>query len=443
MSKSDKFNGLLNVKDHYEDYPYPYRDPNDENKRLLEIIGESLIEINHWCFKGKKDFKSNFRVLIAGGGTGDAVIFFAHQLRNTNAEVVYLDFSQASMEVAKKRAEVKGLKNITWIHDSILNIPQLNLGKFDFVNCSGVLHHLASPPDGLHVLRNLLKDDGVMNIMIYGKYGRTHIYQVQEIMRLVNENVGNRQEEVENCKKILASMPHTSWFKRGEELISDHVTFGDIGVYDLFLHKQDRAYSVPEMYDFINAEGLNFVSFSEPLARMIMNVRNFIQDPVLSAKVRAMDIKKQLQIAELMYGAAIKHTFYCSSNVDTVASCDDLDNIVKFIYVNAEFAKKVREVLVANGLGVGNIASVNVDLPTIFLGQKIILNFVIQETSLQILDKIDGQKTLREIMKEIISDGKISITEKEFAKQAKATLGQFFESGIFLLQHKNVVLPIK
>ena len=55
--------------------------------------------MNHYCFSGKRDFSRKFRVLVAGGGTDDAAFFFAEQLRGTNAEVVYLDISQASMKV--------------------------------------------------------------------------------------------------------------------------------------------------------------------------------------------------------------------------------------------------------------------------------------------------------------------------------------------------------
>ena len=135
--KTAKSKDLTEVQEHYQDYPYPFRDPEEEKKRLLSIMGEYLGELNHYLYKGKENFKKGFRVLIAGGGTGDSAVYMAEQLKNTNAEVVYLDFSNPSMEIAKQRAENRGLKNITWVLDSILNIPKLKLGKFDFINCSG------------------------------------------------------------------------------------------------------------------------------------------------------------------------------------------------------------------------------------------------------------------------------------------------------------------
>lgn len=128
----------------------------------------------------------------------------AEQLKNKNAEVVYLDFSKPSMEIAQKRAEKRGLTNIKWVYDSILNIPKLNLGKFDYINCTGVLHHLKSPPDGLKILKDSLTDHGAMGVMVYAKYGRTGLYQVQDIMKMVNQGVSNRVEEVMNAKAVMA-----------------------------------------------------------------------------------------------------------------------------------------------------------------------------------------------------------------------------------------------
>ena len=85
---------------------------------------------------------------MAAGGTGGTTLFLAEQLNHTNAEVVYLDFSMESMKIARQRAEVRHLTNIAWHNDWIENIPQMGLGKFDLIECSGALHHLADPLAG-------------------------------------------------------------------------------------------------------------------------------------------------------------------------------------------------------------------------------------------------------------------------------------------------------
>ncbi|THB65298.1 MAG: class I SAM-dependent methyltransferase, partial [Gammaproteobacteria bacterium] len=68
------------VNQQYEQYPYPYREAEHEKERLLSPGMSDLPLVNSLGFKGKADI-SKFRVLIAGGGTGDAVIFLAEQLK--------------------------------------------------------------------------------------------------------------------------------------------------------------------------------------------------------------------------------------------------------------------------------------------------------------------------------------------------------------------------
>ena len=104
---------LQEVRNQYENYPYPYRNPEDEKVRLIYTQDAFLEKINHYCFQGKQSF-NNFRALVAGGGTGSAAIFLAEQLRHKkNAEIVYIDISKQSMDVARERAAIRGLDNIT------------------------------------------------------------------------------------------------------------------------------------------------------------------------------------------------------------------------------------------------------------------------------------------------------------------------------------------
>ena len=144
---------------------------------------DSLANIVHQCFGGSKQINENFRVLVAGGGTGHALIYLAEQLQYFGARVTYIDLSNASMRVAKRRAQNRQLTNIDWYQGSLLDLPQMNLGQFDYINCTGVLHHLADPDAGLRSLRAVLKPDGAMGLMVYGLYGRKSYYHVQELMR--------------------------------------------------------------------------------------------------------------------------------------------------------------------------------------------------------------------------------------------------------------------
>lgn len=418
--------------------PISFRDPEEEKNRLLQICGEYLGELNHWLFKGKKNFKSNFRMLVAGGGTGDSSTYLGEQLKNSKAEIVYLDFSKASMEIAKKRAEVRGIKNIEWVYDSILNVPNLDLSKFDYINCSGVLHHLKSPPEGLAALKSVLKPDGGMGLMVYAKYGRTGVYHIQEIMKMVNKGVTQRVEEVMNGKLILSSLPTTNWYMRAQELLGDHVHFGDIGLYDMFLHKQDRAYSIPELHGFITDAGLNFVEFSDISERIALRPENYIKDFSLLQKIKKMDTTAQQALCELIVGNIIKHSFYVSNTTDTVASFDDLDNVPYFFGING-VPKLIHDHLTSNVVGIGTSLPMTLNSP---LTGNISVSLPIMDTTKIIFKSMmeDEAKSIGDIIAFIKKETQTISPDNVLKEAIKSTLEPFMKAGVLLLRDKSVSL---
>jgi SAM-dependent methyltransferase len=422
---------LVSVHGQYEEYPYPYRDYELEKTQLFVMEGEYLGELNHYLYNGKQSFKNKFRVLVAGGGTGDSSTFLGEQLKNTDAEVVYLDFSKTSTEIAKKRAEVRGLKNIKFINDSILNIPKLNLGKFDYINCIGVLHHLESPSTGLQILADSLNNDGGMSIMIYGKYGRTGIYHMQEIMRMVNEGITNRAEEISNAKIVLNSLPASCWFKRGEDLAIDH-RHNDSGIYDLFLHKQDRAYSIPEMYEFIHNTGLNFVEFSTITTKLNLRIENYIQDPILLTNIKQLSIAKQQAICELIIGTLKKHSFYASKKANTTAKLYDLNNVPYFYRISG-LPQRAYDYINNN-----QFTTIDLKFSTIFTSDINIKIQISRYTKYLFKHMISESKSLLEIFDGIRKDLGEDIKDEILIIDAQNTLTPFIGSGAILLRDKSI-----
>src|SRR5262245_66483010 len=147
------------VRAQYEAYPYPPRDPRDEARRLIEGSPSHLLEINHYVFAGRRDFRQPFRALIAGGGTGDGTIMLAQHLadRGCPADLVYLDLSTAARGIAEARAQQRGLESIRFITASLLDLPRLELGRFDYVDCCGGLHHLPHPAAARALLAEALR----------------------------------------------------------------------------------------------------------------------------------------------------------------------------------------------------------------------------------------------------------------------------------------------
>lgn len=300
------------VRQQYELLPYPARDPREEAQRLIEGSPSHLLELNHYLYAGARDFAQPFRALVAGGGTGDGLIMLAQHLTDAGcpAEVVYLDLSKASRAIAEQRAKVRGLGNITFVTGSLLDLPDLGLGSFDYIDCCGVLHHLADPPAGLAALGAALAPDGGMGIMVYGTLGRTGVYPMQAMLQTLASYAPapalTATTQLATARDLMKQLPATNWLRRNPA-IGDHLAGGDAGLADLLLHPQDRAYSVPELADVVRGAGFEIAAFIEPWR---YDPASYLTDPSLLHRLERLDPIARASFAEQLAGNLKRHIVY-------------------------------------------------------------------------------------------------------------------------------------
>jgi SAM-dependent methyltransferase len=300
------------MRRHYETLPYPARDPKDEAKRLIAGSPSHILEVDHYLFAGRRDWSRPFRVLVAGGGTGDAAIMLAQHLadRRTPAEIHYLDMSAAARQVAEARAQARGLTSLQFHTGSLLDLPGMGLvlgqGKFDYIDCTGVLHHLDDPAAGLAALAAVLAPDGGMGLMVYGALGRTGVYPIQEMLRVLAPDDQVPEQRIKTARRLLAALPKTNWFARNP-FVGDHIQGGDAGLYDLLLHSRDRAYRVAEFDALVRGAGLGIVRFIEP-ARY--DPATYLNDPALLRSLAGLTPIESAVFAEALVGNITKHVAY-------------------------------------------------------------------------------------------------------------------------------------
>jgi len=319
---------LPEVRAQYEDLPYPPRDPEDERFRLIHRTADNLLFLNHHGFGGARDFRGGFRVLVAGGGTGDSTIYLAEQLRGFDAEVVHLDFSAASLAVAQARARVRGLEGIRWVHASLMQLPELSLGSFDYINCTGVLHHLESTEAGLAALAAALREGGVVLLMLYGRYGRRSVYDMQELLRAYLPPAADRAEKIRLTRRLLAALPPTNAFLRDLDRWREEISaegLGDAGLYDLLLHSRDRCFDVPGLQALAASAGLEVVSFVDRMGDY--RPATHLPGPEFTGRLAALPDAEAAALAELLVSDLASHEFYLGRpGLHRAASLDDPDN---------------------------------------------------------------------------------------------------------------------
>ncbi len=394
----------------YENYPYPPRNPADESARLIEGSPSHILEIEHHVFAGRRDRSRPFRALVAGGGTGDATVMIAQQHASAGiaAEVVHLDISEASIAVAEARVKARGLSGVRFVRGAIESAGTLGLGPFDYIDCCGVLHHLEDPAAGLTALQGQLSPEGGMGLMVYAPLGRTGVYHVQSMLRLVAGNAPD-PERIETARHLLDQLPETSWFRRNPH-VGDHAQLGDPGIYDLLLHRRDRSYSVPELMQLLQQGGMRPVNFVDPV-RYEPSV--YFTDPLLVEKTRALNWVQRSAFAELLVGSMKTHILYAvraDNRKNTLAAPDSPDAI-----------PVMRD---GDGPALGAQMKPGMSLTLRMDGTK--LSLPLPDLAAEILARVDGARSLSRIHAAIASGPKPGLTWEAFKPEFDRLYGALY-----------------
>ncbi len=306
----------LHLASQYEAFPYPARDPQDEAKRLVVGSPSHLREIDHWIFGARRPAAQPLRALVAGGGTGDGAIMLAQQMHwaGRPGEVVWLDRSGAARRVAEARAAARRLDNMRFVEGSLLDLPGVTSGAFDYIDCCGVLHHLPDPLAGLRALVSALAPGGGIGLMLYAPHGRTGVYMLQEALRLLAPPDLPPPERVGLARRLWKQAPETAWLKRNPWL-TDHLSGGDAGLYDLLLNPRDQAFTIPALAALVRAAGLRIACLVEPVR---YDPDSYLTDPRLRARAAGLDPVRRAALAEAVTGNMGIHIAYCVAAEATV-----------------------------------------------------------------------------------------------------------------------------
>lgn len=279
---------MSKVKDQYEAFPYPERDPRDEAKRLITGSPSHPLEIDHFLFQGRRDWSKGTRILVAGGGTGDALIQLAQVLTSAGRpyEITYIDLSTASRKIAEARAKARGLAGITFVTGSLLDADQY--GPFDYIDCCGVLHHLPDPQAGFDALAGALAADGGLGCMVYAPYGRSGVYPLQEAFGSLFKDL-SPEAQLTKAQKVFARLPAGHPFKRNPHLL-DHEA-SEAGFFDLLLHAQDRPYTIDQLDYCLTQAGLERTGVPQPA---LYDLGRFADPPKDMAEIDRMALAEKL-----------------------------------------------------------------------------------------------------------------------------------------------------
>ena len=373
----------------YEAYPYPERNPRDEAKRLVVGSPSHLREIDFWVFGAARPASAPLHVLVAGGGTGDGTIMLATQMTRAGraGQVTYLDRSKAALGIARARAGARGLTNIDFHQGSLLDLPTLGLGLFDYIDCCGVLHHLPDPDAGLSALVGALAPGGGMGLMVYAPHGRTGVYMLQDALRLLAPESEPPATRLDVARRVMRNLPDSAWLRLNNNF-ADHITGGDAGLYDLLLNPRDQSYDVARFAALLGQAGLDIACLVEP---MRYDPASYLSDPKLRARAAALNPIARAAFAEALAGNISTHIAYARRIGDPAPLPDPM----------APSAVPIAREMSAPDIAAG--IRPDGTIPFVFSGLRVPVP--VPKLAAAILNRIDGRRSVGDIEAELAQMG--------------------------------------
>ena len=186
-------------------------------------------------------------ILLAGCGTGYQAINYAQLY--PNSRVLAVDLSRASLAYGLRKAREVGCANITFLQADLLELDGLER-RFDTIECTGVLHHMADPFEGARAVATLLKPGGEMKLALYSAMGRQMLAAAKGVAR------GFTPETIRELRQTICAAPAGDPVRVAERFVDFYAASS---CRDLLMHVQEHEMCVSDLQRIVEETGLQFL----------------------------------------------------------------------------------------------------------------------------------------------------------------------------------------
>ncbi len=243
------------VQAQYETHPYPRwtRLGRFDHAAPLGVVLKELFPHKRLAAPA-----GPLQILVAGCGTGAHPVRSA--LRFSDASVLAIDLSRASLAHAVRKTRELGIRNVEYVQGDLLALSRVGR-RFGLVECMGVLHHLRDPLQGWRALLEVLAPDGYLRIGLYSELGRRHIVRAQRFA--AERGHASTDPGIRALRQDLLSAAREDASLARVAQIRDFYSVS--GTRDLLLHVQEHRYTLPELARTLAELGLEFLGFELPV----------------------------------------------------------------------------------------------------------------------------------------------------------------------------------
>src|SRR5215216_3241077 len=284
----------LNAK-FYGRYPYPwtpmtfhyYEDKAFDGVMLNQSVGD----FEHCMIPADPS------VWVAGCGTNQAVYT---ALRFQRGSVRGSDLSASSLQLCEDTARSLNITNLELVRESLNDISYKD--RFDYVICTGVIHHNAEPRAVLEKIVAALKPTGVLELMVYNRYHRTQTTAFQKAVRLFGKGGGRAdfESDLSIAKRIIHSLPGSSPMAAW---LSEYKDSPEARTADSLLQPVEYSYTVESLADLAASCGLELIlpcidEFDKALELTSWDME--FEDPQLRSQYESLPDLDRWQVTNLL-----------------------------------------------------------------------------------------------------------------------------------------------
>jgi 2-polyprenyl-3-methyl-5-hydroxy-6-metoxy-1,4-benzoquinol methylase len=237
----------------YSKFPFPWRprslDYTSDPDLARVMLNQNLGDWKHQMVPPDP------HVWVAGCGTNQAAITALHFRQ---AAVLGSDISTSSLELCASTARDLGCGNLELRNESINQTDYRQ--QFDYVICTGVIHHNADPEATLRKLAAALKPSGVLELMVYNRYHRILSSAFQKGVRLLGEADGaslDFEREFAITRLLIENFPGQGLMR---QFVSKFKESPAAEIADALMQPVENSYTVEVLEEMAGRCGLEFVA---------------------------------------------------------------------------------------------------------------------------------------------------------------------------------------
>ena len=287
------------IRPQFDALPYPNHPLEKHPGRDSNYLAKHNYTIPYYLRNHQVVDSTDKWILDAGCGSGFKLLALA--IANPGANLVGVDISPKSLEMAQQRLDYHKVSNPFALHCLPIEALDTLPYSFDYINCDDVLYLLEDPAAGLAAMRSVLKSEGIIRANMHSALQRADYYRMQKFWAKVGCLEGSAtSEEMAVVRQTMATLE--DWVLAKEQTWMPAFETDDKRIQKHHIFRGDTGITKADISTLLLRAGLEFISMGNwrqwNLEELFKNIEDL---PIAVAlNIASMTLEEQLYLFELL-----------------------------------------------------------------------------------------------------------------------------------------------